>query len=297
MRQRFLSKDPRSDHPQFRLEFRCFDDGILPPQSDEESLTPPTTAPATFPAFQSLPLELRREIWSYLIQPRVIVVGCIKQDILYAEQMTELRGRENGSIIPVLLHVNREARNFALQHYELAFSWRISPLLSRTPVSCPARVYFNFDLDGLYLMGELETYDDDGVNNSMVYFLRREDTRRVKNIACAILDTGYPELSRDQVFGCLWHVVDTFRGSERLLLGVNRSDGEYLARQEEKWDRIIGRDAGVAMGEDNEVQNIWNGWMGGMTVTGGTMADKKMIMVKETELAEAMRNNLWKKEI
>ncbi|KAI5462225.1 hypothetical protein BGZ63DRAFT_413632 [Mariannaea sp. PMI_226] len=217
-------EEEQSTNPRFWLEFRTFDDGLSSPPS-KATVTPAFT---TFPQFAVLPPELRLRIWSFLIQPRVIIACCLQCDERLPERRQELDERTHGKALPVLLHVNRETRYLALQHYELSFSWRISKLLSDTPVSRPARVWFNFDMDTIYLRGELEAYDTYGFNCPMVYFMRREDTRRVRKVACAFGELGYPQQESDQVFGVLWHVVDGFASVEQLLLTVGEADEEHV---------------------------------------------------------------------
>lgn len=262
----------QSADPKFWLSFRTFDDGF----SRHSPATPSTApTPSAFPQFVRLPPEIRWKIWKCLIRPRVVVACCLQRDDTLGSRRRELDGRTaRGPAVPVLLHVNRESRDVALRHYELTFSWRISKLLSDTPVSRPARVWFNFALDALFLTGELEAYDSYGFNSPMVYFLRREDTYRVRHIACDFKKIGYPDQESDQIFGCLWHVVDRFPGVDRLLLTVAEGDEE-----------IIG--GSMSLGSSNNVmQKIWSGWMSGTTVTSSKMADKQMLLVREDGLAE-----------
>ncbi|KAF4462538.1 hypothetical protein FALBO_10646 [Fusarium albosuccineum] len=261
-------EDEQSPNPRFWLEFRTFDDGLSSPGKQTVS----SSSLTAFPQFAQLPPELRLKIWSCLIQPRIIVVCCLQRDERLDERRHELNSRSHGRATPVLLHINRESRYLALQHYELAFSWRISKLLSDTPVSAPAQVWFNFAIDAVYLSGELEAYDSYGFNSPMVYFLKREDTRRVRHVACVLAELGYPRQESDQVFGCLWHVVDGFSSVERLLLTVGEGDEEAT-----KGSKLLS--------PDNVMQKIWSGWLGGSTTeTSSRMADKQMLMIQEEDL-------------
>ncbi|KAK7415823.1 hypothetical protein QQX98_005605 [Neonectria punicea] len=260
--------EEQSPNPRFWLEFRTFDDGFSSPAA-ATTVTPTLTA---FPQFVMLPPELRLRIWSCLIQPRIIIACCLQCDERLPQRRQELDSRTHCDAAPVLLHVNRESRYLALQHYELSFSWRISKLLSDTPVSRPARVWFNFALDTIYLRGELEAYDSYGFNSPMVYFMRREDTRRVRHVACAFAELGYPQQESDQIFGCLWHVVDGFASVERLLMTVDDGDEEGVRGSK-------------LLSPDNVMQKIWSGWLGGSTATSSRMADKQMMLVREEELA------------
>ncbi|KAK7442165.1 hypothetical protein CaCOL14_000756 [Colletotrichum acutatum] len=176
---------------------------------------------------------------------------------------------------PLILLISRESRALGLKHYELAFGWRISALLSDTPIARPPRVWFNFALDALYLVGELEAYDQYGFNSPMVYFLRKEDTRRVRHVACAFEELHYPEQESDQIFGCLWHVVDRFAGAKRLMVAVRPRDEE-------------GMKGCLMLNPDNIMQKIWNGWILGTTVTSSSLADTQILMVREGDLADVL---------
>ncbi|KAH7156112.1 major facilitator superfamily domain-containing protein [Dactylonectria macrodidyma] len=240
------SEEEQSPNPRFWLEFRTFDDGLSSPAAGT-TVKPTLTA---FPQFAMLPPELRLRIWSCLIQPRVVVACCLQCDERLPERRQELDSRTHGDSVPVVLQVNRESRYLALQHYELSFSWRISKLLSDTPISRPARVWFNFALDTIYLTGELEAYDSYGFNSPMVYFLQRKDTRRVRHVACAFSELGYPQQESDQIFGCLWHVVDGFTSVERLLLTVDDGDQEDLRGNLERLAGWLDEDGRQANGVD-----------------------------------------------
>jgi hypothetical protein len=213
------------------------------------------------------------------VQPRIVVASCLKRDETLDRRRAELRSRTSpGAAVPVLLQVNRESRALGLQHYELAFGWRISKLLSDTPVSLPVsrppRVYFNFALDALLLTGELEPFDSYGFNSTAVYFLRRADTRRVRHVACAFRELGYPQLESDEIFTHLWHVVDMFPRADRLLLTVADGDEDLIGAQS------------LMLSPNNVMQKIWNGWMAGTTVTTSKMADKQIVLVREDGLAD-----------
>lgn len=78
------------------------------------------------------------------------------------------------------------------------------------PTWSQPRVYFNFERDALYLLGELEPYDSFGFNSPMTYFLRKEDTERVRCVAIAFSALKYGETGSQQIFGSLFHVVDRF---------------------------------------------------------------------------------------
>lgn len=310
----------QTDEPKFWIEFRTFDDGMHTAAGHSN------TAPPSFPQFTRLPTELRLKIWECLVQPRIVVACCLERDARLPERRAQLRNRtatqeednnsykcngtsggmtSNGSCSPVLLRINHEARSVGLRFYELTFSWRISKLLSDTPVSQPARVWFNFALDGLYLTGELEAFDAYGFNSPMVYFLRPEDTGRVRHVACAFAELGYPQLESDQIFGCLWHVADRFRAAERLLVAICPGEEEVAhckfggARAVGDGETAMARKNNACGGgatvrllteEDNIMQKIWEGWMGSVRGIGkrddrSQLVDKKMVLVREESLA------------
>ncbi|KAF7544596.1 hypothetical protein G7046_g9754 [Stylonectria norvegica] len=241
------TEEEQSPNPRFWLEFRTFDDGHS--THNVKPLTPSLTA---FPQFSLLPAELRLKIWSNLIQPRIVVACCLQSDERLPERQRELDARTRGAAIPVLENFKAAVRN---AHFPAA------------------RVWFNFNLDAMYLTGELEAYDSYGFNSPMVYFMRREDMRRVKHIACAFSELGYPQQESDQIFGCLWHVVDGFQTVERLLLTVDDKDEEVMR-------------GNLLLSTDNVMQKIWTGWMCGTTVTSSRMADKQMLLVREEDLVD-----------
>lgn len=130
---------------------------------------------------------------------------------------------------PVLLRVNCETRALALNHYAPAFGWKIphvllngSPSSTSTSTSAveqrwsqPPRTWFNYALDTLYLVGELEPCDSYGFNSPMAYFLDREEARRVRRLAVAFAALGYGEAAGPQhIFGALFHVADRFPAVE-----------------------------------------------------------------------------------
>ncbi|KAK1542823.1 hypothetical protein CPAR01_06210 [Colletotrichum paranaense] len=201
--------------------------------------------------------------------------GTMEREAPVTETKEEQDTRIFNPTCPLILLISRESRALGLKHYELAFGWRISALLSDTPIARPPRVWFNFALDALYLVGELEAYDQYGFNSPMVYFLRKEDTRRVRHVACAFEELHYPEQESDQIFGCLWHVVDRFAGAKRLMVAVTPRDEE-------------GMKGCLMLSPDNIMQKIWNGWILGTTVTSSSLADTQILMVREGDLADVM---------
>ena len=229
----------------------AFDGGItsnsLPPGSDKSANGILTQHPKEFHLFNQLPAELRLKIWSCLIRPRIVLAACLSsRPSTYKPLYHKISQRPKRPYIPVLLHICAESREFALQHYELTFSWKVphrlrasspsyshpphsqapnirssssslpQPTSSNPPTHSP-EVYFNYNLDTLFLLGELEPSDGHGFNAPMVYFLRREDTSRVKHVACAFEELHLGLYDTELVFGCLFHMVDRFPSARGVL--------------------------------------------------------------------------------
>ncbi|KAF6821708.1 hypothetical protein CSOJ01_00211 [Colletotrichum sojae] len=271
----------RTSDSKFWLEFSLFDDGL------DSARAVSLTTLTRFHRFPDLPPEIRLKIWGYLVVPRVVTVCCFERDTRLPSRREAFERRspaaatssetQPGTVFnptcPVILRVCRESRALGLESYELSFGWKISALLSDTPIARPPRAWFNFALDALYLVGELEAYDQYGFNSPMVYFLRQDDTRRVRHVACAFEELHYPEQESDQIFGCLWHVVDRFSAAERLLLAVTPRDEE-------------GKKGCIMLSTDNIMQKIWNGWTLGTTVTSSSLANTQILLVREGDLAD-----------
>lgn len=261
--------DQNDEKTEFWLEFQIVHDGL------EDDPPPKTANASTFACFGALPVELRLEIWECLIQPRVILAACFDSRFR-EEKQAQLSQRPKRPSVPVLLHVNHESRMFALRHYEQAFSWKLphrlaGPETGVLPTSGEARVWFNYRLDTLLLLGELEPYDQYGFNSPMVYFLRREDTRRVRHVACAFEELHMSLYESDQVFGALFHVIDMFPAATRLLITTTPQDAE-------------GRHS-VLPTADNIVQKLWSAFMGGTTCVASTLANRQVLMIREGDLA------------
>jgi len=258
----------------FWLEFQVISDGLSP--------TSPTLAPAagtaplnTFTCFTLLPAELRLKIWEELLQPRIVLAACLDSRFI-ARKRTQLATRPALPPTPVLLLVCRETRTLALRHYELAFAWKLPPRLASpeagaVPTRGDARVWFNFRLDALLLLGELEPFDQYGFNSPMVYFLRRDDCRRVRHVACAYEELHLGVYESEHIFGSLFHVVDRFPGAERLLVTSTPRDAEV---------RHL-----VLPAADNVIQKLWLAWVNGTSVVTSSLASKQILMIREDDLA------------
>lgn len=254
----------------FWLEFQVCSDGHY----DHQGPRPATAAaPATFTCFGDLPVELRLKIWEHLLQPRVVIVACLDEENA-ADKRAQLARRPCLPATPVLLRVCHEARAVALRRYERAFAWRVPAMLAR-PRSAPARVWFDFSCDTLLLLGELEPYDTSNINAPMVYFLDRADARRVRHVACAFEELRFGEVESEQIFGCLFHVLDSFTGAGRLLITSTDDD---LRRH-----TMIGC---LPSSTDNVVQKIWWAWINGTSIVTSRMRDRQILMVREDALAD-----------
>ncbi|CAN8103976.1 unnamed protein product [Discula destructiva] len=284
---RRVRSDDRDERKTFWLEFQVCSDGLTPtppPSSSSSSSSSSIVATCTsFPRFPDLPAELRLKIWSDLLQPRTVILACLDGDDV-ARKRAQLALRPNLRPVPVLLHVSAETRRLALQHYGAApaFAWRIpSATMLASPRSAPARVYFDFRRDTLLLLGELEPFDGSNVNAPMVYFLAREDARRVVNVAVAFEELRLGEVESEQIFGTLFHVLDGFPGAERLLITSTDADldRQRSARGGFPLDLGVGR-------RDNLVSKIWWGWVNGMSVVTSQLRNKQILMVREDSLAD-----------
>ncbi|PSR93631.1 hypothetical protein BD289DRAFT_346055, partial [Coniella lustricola] len=259
----------------FWLHFQVCHDGLTPPSPSACS------SHTAFRLFPALPTELRLQIWSHLLQPRIVIAACFDADpTATARKQGQLQHRANLPRCPVLLHISSETRALALSHYSLAFSWRVPAILA-SPRTSPPRVWFNFTTDTLLLLGELEPYDSSNINAPMVYFLSRADAHRVRNVACAFEELRLGEVESEQIFGCLFHIIDGFPAAERLLI---TSTDEDLARAKQGRG---GMPLEFGLGSrENIVQKIWWGWINGTSVVTSRMRDKQILMVREDGLAD-----------
>lgn len=241
----------------FWMEYRVFSDGMDSARAQALSSRHGHTTFAPFPA---LPPELRLKIWDYMMPPRIVIAACFGMANA-SETRVELDARPPQRLVPVVLHVNREARHFALERYELAFAWKVPYVLasmdsasrigSSLPPSPPpwneSRLYFDFSRDMLYLFGELEPCDSFGFNSPMTYFLSMEDTKRVRKVAIAFHALRYGETGRQQIFGTLFHVADRFvaPAGGRMLVAVTPED--------ERTNKLLGGDGPLVRdGSDDE---------------------------------------------
>jgi len=113
-----------------------------------------------FTLFNKLPFDLRLMVWNLCIPPRVV-------EILFNRRTGVCRST---TPIPVLLHLNQEARYFALKHYQLAFG----------NDNCEPLIYFDFKIDTLYIgAGNVECCNP----GYLFTALGIQDTQKVKHLA------------------------------------------------------------------------------------------------------------------
>jgi hypothetical protein len=268
-----------NDETRFWLKFQVCADGLSPrpTASADSDLVGGAT---TFPRFGDLPPEIRLQIWSHLIQPRVVIAACLDAENA-TSKTAQLEQRRRLPAVPALLHACAEARELGLRHYERAFAWRVPHMLVDSGAPRPARreacVWFNFAVDALLLLGELEPFDRYGFNSPMVYFLDKEDTARVRHVALAFEELRYGEQDSEQIFGCLFHVLDRFPAAGRLLVTSTPQD------LEERRD--------VLAADDNPIQKVWRGWINGTSVVTSSLADTQILMIRELDLETFIRED------
>ncbi len=268
--------DRHVESTKFWLEFQVASDGFESASAADSSsslATPHTAAaPVTFSCFGRLPPEIRLQIWECMIRPRIVIAACFNSHF-HDQKRKQLAARAKKRPVPVLLHICQESRQVALKHYELAFAWRIPHRLASSesgPGQCDARLWFNFGMDALLLLGELEPFDSYGFNSPMVYFLRKEDTRRVKHVACVFEELHLGVYESEQIFGSLFHILDRFPAVERLLITATDKDEEV---------------SHIAFPTtENVIQKLWWAWINGSSVVTSSLADKQILMIREDDM-------------
>ncbi|GAP83860.1 hypothetical protein SAMD00023353_0502780 [Rosellinia necatrix] len=185
--------------------------------------------------------------------------------------------------------------------------------------SSPPRTWFNFGLDAVYLLGELEPCDSFGFNNPMTYFIPSRTARRVRKTAVSFGALRYGETGGQQIFGALFHVVDRFvsapagsgdRGGELLVCVTERDEwthammGNETGLVNERYRHIHNDVAGHVLvdnaaaatttttatataadpdDEGNVVQQIWRDWYRGAIVT-SPLANLRFSLIPEKDL-------------
>ncbi|KAI0806516.1 hypothetical protein GGR55DRAFT_212003 [Xylaria sp. FL0064] len=172
---------------------------------------------------------------------------------------------------------------------------------SRIPerrTSSPPRTWFNFALDAVYLLGELEPCDSFGFNSPMTYFIPSQTARRVRKTAVSFGALRYGETGGQQIFGALFHVVDRFdRDQEEVLVCVTERDEWTHAMMGNETALISDDDDGSGGNRDgngvvsgngngapvNVVQKIWRDWYRGAIVT-SPLANLRFSLIREKDL-------------
>ncbi|KAI1431730.1 hypothetical protein GGR50DRAFT_41877 [Xylaria sp. CBS 124048] len=153
----------------------------------------------------------------------------------------------------------------------------------RRPASSPPRTWFNFDLDAVYLPGELEPCDSFGFNSPMTYFISSQTARRVRKTAVSFRALRFGEAGSQQIFGALFHVADRFAPVDGEILvcvaeldewthGMIGSDTPLLSESYwagmQRFSEGSDEDGGhIPHHQDNVVQEIWRDWYRGSIVT------------------------------
>ncbi|KAI0974909.1 hypothetical protein F4678DRAFT_355111 [Xylaria arbuscula] len=153
--------------------------------------------------------------------------------------------------------------------------------------SSPPRTWFNFALDAVYLLGELEPCDSFGFNSPMTYFIPSQTARRVRKAAVSFSALRYGETGGQQIFGALFHVVDRFDHqhqyqSEVLVCVTERDEWTHAMMGNETALVVDGREKDRD-GEGNVVQKIWRDWYRGAIVT-SPLANLKFSLIREKDL-------------
>jgi len=102
-----------------------------------------TVALSEFTLFSKLPQELRDEIWEFALPaPRVLKVFKASPLLVGHQGFTSRYGIDTYKLPTQLLHVSREARQVALQRYQLSF----------TGLIYGGPIYFDYERDCLLFM-------------------------------------------------------------------------------------------------------------------------------------------------
>ncbi|KAI1294048.1 hypothetical protein F5Y03DRAFT_326729 [Xylaria venustula] len=161
--------------------------------------------------------------------------------------------------------------------------------------SSPPRTWFNFALDAVYLLGELEPCDSFGFNSPMTYFIPSQTARRVRKAAVSFSALRYGETGGQQIFGALFHVIDRFNHQHQhqgeVLVCVTERDEWTHAMMGNETALVVDNRNGNGDGEGgrngnvdgNVVQKIWRDWYRGAIVT-SPLANLKFSLIREKDL-------------
>ncbi|TGJ79477.1 hypothetical protein E0Z10_g9283 [Xylaria hypoxylon] len=163
--------------------------------------------------------------------------------------------------------------------------------------SSPPRTWFNFDLDAVYLLGELEPCDSFGFNSPMTYFIPSQTARRVRKAAVSFGALRYGETGGQQIFGALFHVVDRFAPVDGEVLVCVTERDEWTHAMMGNETALVGsrpfsnsnsnsNSSGSSANhgdEGNVVQKIWRDWYRGAIVT-SPLVNLRFSLIPEKEL-------------
>lgn len=98
--------------------------------------------------------------------------------------------------------------------------------------------WFNFQWDSVLLRGDLEPAQE-AAATSMVYFLPRHDTVRVRQVACNAADLGVGELLANQLYARLFPIIDRFGIKDRLVVVDPQEAGIMIEQMDQEMAAAI----------------------------------------------------------
>lgn len=104
------------EETRFRMRSKVLVEEIMESPQPDASQTPTSTSTRTFHPFPRLPIELRLEIFKHALEPRTITAA--KDGRRFQMDPLPIPWKNYAPLIPSLLHVNAEARQFALRFYK-----------------------------------------------------------------------------------------------------------------------------------------------------------------------------------
>ncbi|CAG8958812.1 hypothetical protein HYFRA_00011763 [Hymenoscyphus fraxineus] len=121
-----------------------------------------------FKLFPNLPIELRRMIWNFTLEPRTVCVAFDSPFHDLGDQHHRAKGFFTKTLLPTALHVCRDSREAVIKSYPLAFG----------SVLTSPKTRFNFNIDTLFL-------DDDMDRHFVLFFnaMKYEELTRIKRLA------------------------------------------------------------------------------------------------------------------
>jgi len=143
------------------------------PPNEPHPLPPVSEPRSQFTIFPTLPAELRLKIWEFALPgPRVVEIKAPDCIFLEGDPIASL-DFTSACAVPTPLHVNSEAREVALQHYQLSFATG----------TFPPRIYFCFERDTLYFPEWV--FDDGSVPDIMPFVtaISSSERARIRSVA------------------------------------------------------------------------------------------------------------------